>query len=31
MVGNVGHYQNIAMTEAMEKNPLSTLGGVDDK
>ena len=25
MVGNVGHYQNVAMAESMEKNPNSTM------
>lgn len=28
MVGNVGHYQNIAMTEAMEKNPSNSMGSM---
>ncbi|MBS6185497.1 MAG: zinc-ribbon domain-containing protein, partial [Clostridium celatum] len=28
MVGNIGHYQNVAMTEAMEKNPNSSMANM---
>lgn len=28
MVGNIGHYQNVAMVESMEKNPGSSMGNM---
>lgn len=28
MVGNIGHYQNVAMVESMEKNPGSSIGNM---